>query len=135
MDLFRLKGRTALVTGAAGHLGRAISEALCEAGAHVILNGRDAEKLTGLAASLTKAGHSVSKMPFDVSDESKIASSMQEIERNFGKLDILVNNAYAGKAGTLETTSVEDFDLAYKLNILAPSQLIKFALPMLKKAA
>ena len=67
--LFRLDGRTAFISGAAGHLGTAMAFAMAEAGVHVILNGRDGAKLKALEDSLRAQGHTaVEWAAFDVAD-------------------------------------------------------------------
>src|SRR6202012_2670105 len=88
-DVFRLDGRVAFVSGAAGHLGRAMTRALCEAGAHVILNGRDDAKLKDFEGELRAAGHSSERAAFDVADFERVRAFFGSRPR----LDILVNNA------------------------------------------
>ena len=78
-DLFRLGGRIAFVSGAAGHLGRPMARVLCEAGAHVILNGRSDAKLKEFEAVLRGEGHSVERAAFDVSDFPVPANSWRRV--------------------------------------------------------
>ena len=71
-DLFCLNGRVALVTGATGHLGKSMSRALCEAGCHVILNGRLKKSLESFSAELRKDGYDVSIAPFNLHNTNEI---------------------------------------------------------------
>jgi NAD(P)-dependent dehydrogenase (short-subunit alcohol dehydrogenase family) len=134
-DLFRLKGRVALLTGAAGHLGAGMAEALCEAGARVALNGRDAAKLEKLRVSLRRRGFAAESFPEDVSRAGGAAKLVVSVRRKLRRLDILVNNAYAGKAGTLETASAADFRETSEVALIAPFSLIQAALPHLRRGA
>jgi len=92
-DLFDLSGQTALITGSSGGLGLAIARGLAEAGAAIILNGRDEAKLTAAAHTLSSAGHRVATSAFDVSDESAIEAAFEAFDRSGIAIDILVNNA------------------------------------------
>src|SRR5689334_3937809 len=87
-NLFRLDGKTAFVSGSRGHLGKAMTRALAEAGAHVLINGRDAAALKDFAAELTAQGLSVEAASFDAHDVQKIRSFFGGLTR----LDVLVNN-------------------------------------------
>lgn len=129
-DLFRLDGRRAFVSGAAGHLGEAISRGLGEAGAHVILNGRDANKLEVLASALAMEGISAETAAFDIMDTDAVKKTMGAMER----LDIIVNLAYTGRAGALDTATGDDFDLAFKSSVTASFEITRAALPALEKA-
>ncbi|WP_129138837.1 SDR family oxidoreductase [Modicisalibacter coralii] len=93
MNLFDLSGKTALVTGSSGGLGHAMARGLAEAGARIVLHGRDAEKLEKAQQSLRDAGHEVAVASFDVTDESGIAEALDALEDNGLSIDILVNNA------------------------------------------
>src|SRR5262249_52738593 len=86
-DLFRLDGRVAFGSGAAGHLGSAMSRALCEAGAHVILNGRDEARLRDFEGELRCEGHAVARAAFDVAD----FATSRAFFAGLARLDILVN--------------------------------------------
>jgi gluconate 5-dehydrogenase len=91
--LFDLTGRTALVTGSSGGLGLAIARGLAEAGAALVLNGRDRETLAAAAAGLNAAGHAVSARAFDVTDEAAVVAAFAEFDAGKLAIDILVNNA------------------------------------------
>ncbi|MBM6582061.1 SDR family oxidoreductase [Microvirga sp. BT689] len=92
-DLFDLSGKTALVTGSSGGLGLAMARGLAEAGAAVILNGRDQSKLAAAAHKLTAAGHQVTACAFDVSDEQAVMAAFAGFDRSGTSIDILINNA------------------------------------------
>ncbi len=91
--LFDLAGKTALVTGSSGGLGLALVRGLAEAGARVVLNGRDQAKLAEAAASLRAAGHRVLVSAFDVADETAVVAAFDAFDADGLAIDILVNNA------------------------------------------
>jgi NAD(P)-dependent dehydrogenase (short-subunit alcohol dehydrogenase family) len=94
-DLFTLNGATAVVTGGAGIYGFSISEALAEAGAHVIIASRDPDSCERAAETLRSAGHSASAEQYDQAEEQSILALRDRIERRFEKIDVLVNNSVA----------------------------------------
>jgi gluconate 5-dehydrogenase len=91
--LFDLTGKTALVTGSSGGLGLAMARGLAEAGAAVVLNGRDRAKLAEAAASLRSEGHHVLVSAFDVADEAEVVAAFGRLDAEGLAIDILVNNA------------------------------------------
>lgn len=91
--LFDLTGRTALVTGSSQGLGLAIARGLAQAGAAVVLNGRDQRKLAVAAEALDAEGARVAMAAFDVTDGEAAAREVEEIEAKFAPIDILINNA------------------------------------------
>jgi gluconate 5-dehydrogenase len=91
--LFDLTGRTALVTGSSRGLGRAMAEGLAEAGATVVLNGADPQRLAAAAAEMRGAGHTVYEAWFDVTDEAEIVKAFAALDGQGLAIDILVNNA------------------------------------------
>src|SRR5258708_30854642 len=91
--LFDLAGRTALITGSSQGLGLAIARGLAEAGATVILNGRDATKLARVTSELTGAGLKAASWAFDVTNENEVATAIGGTSSHHGPIDILVNNA------------------------------------------
>ncbi|MET0605364.1 MAG: glucose 1-dehydrogenase [Beijerinckiaceae bacterium] len=92
-DLFNLAGRVALVTGSSQGIGLAIAKGLAQAGAHVVLNGRNADKLAAARDELTKLGLTCHISAFDVADHRDVAAAIEVIEQRVGPIDILVNNA------------------------------------------
>jgi gluconate 5-dehydrogenase len=91
--LFSLAGRTALVTGSSRGLGLAIARGLAEAGAAIVLNGVNAERLEETAAALRAEGFSVSSAAFDVTDEAAVVATFERFDAEGVAIDILVNNA------------------------------------------
>lgn len=129
----RLTGRTALVTGATGYLGREMCLALAQAGAHVLVNGRAAATCDAVVADLTARGLSASAAVFDVTDPDAVAAFITG--RGTGTpLHILVNNAASGRGGTLETATDEDFAQVYDVAVVAAQRLIRGLLPALRAA-
>ena len=128
---FRLDGLVAFLSGATGHLGRYMAEALTAAGAHVVLNGRRREELDVLASELTSRGGRSSVACFDVTDEVAVGEQVARIGDQHGRLDVLVNNASAGRQGTVESTTTQDFEQVYRVNVVAAFQLIQASLALL----
>ena len=109
MNLFSLEGRTALITGASRGIGFAIAQALAQAGARVILNGRSQSSLEEAARHLRAAGAAVEISAFDVTNAKQVTSAVDGIEATVGPIDILVNNAGIQRRGPLDTFSDEDW--------------------------
>ena len=107
LELFKLDGRIALVTGSSQGIGFAMARGLAEAGARVILNGRDAARLEAARASLSATGLKVEALAFDVTDEAAVEAAIATAERDVGPLDILINNA-----GMQFRTPLEDYPAA-----------------------
>ena len=103
MDLFDLTGKTILITGGAGHLGRAMSHALAAYHAHVFIASRDGEKCERLADSLAQEyGTNCDGISLDVSSENSIQSCLNCILKKTGRIDVLVNNASFSSMGFFE---------------------------------
>jgi len=92
-ELFSLAGRTALVTGSSRGLGNAIATGFAEAGAALILNGSDRDRLATAASTLRDKGYKVTEAAFDVTNESAVASAFTTLDDAGIAIDILVNNA------------------------------------------
>jgi NAD(P)-dependent dehydrogenase (short-subunit alcohol dehydrogenase family) len=113
---FDLTGTTALVTGAARGLGRAIALSLAEAGADVALGLRDAFVDGGLVAAIESLGRRAIPLPMDVTNLTQSRAAIDSAVAEFGRLDILVNNAGGGIGGPAIDVREEDFDAVWDLN-------------------
>ena len=92
-DLFDVSGKCAVVTGASRGLGKAAAEGLAEAGANVVLIGRDTQTLNDQSREFERFDIQTLPLQCDVSHPQQIANAVSRIQKNFGKIDILVNNA------------------------------------------
>jgi len=130
-DLFRLDGAVAFVSGAAGHLGRPMALALSGAGAHVILGGRNPERLAAFAAELAAQGRSCETAAFDMADIAAVRRYFSGLPR----LDVLVNNAITMAVKPFSVLEPADFDITYRSGVTAPFEAVRAALPALRAAA
>ena len=122
--MFRLDGRTALVTGASGGIGDAIARRLHEAGATVVLTGRRAEALETLAAALGERAH---VRAADLADPAAADTLVTEVE-GLGGLDVLVNNAGLTRDNLALRLKDEDWNAVLETNLLAAFRLARAAL-------
>jgi 3-oxoacyl-[acyl-carrier protein] reductase len=109
-----LTGRTALVTGSTRGIGRAIAEALAEAGARVAVVGRDQARAAEAAAAL---GGGAQGFAADVGDPASIAALIEGVEKSFGQIDILVNNAGLTRDNILFRVKDDDWDTVLDANL------------------
>lgn len=123
--LFDLTGKIALVTGGTQGLGLAIAKGLAEAGATLVLNARNPEKLNAAVSSLQAEGLKVHGYLFDVTNSSEIEAGVAQIETEVGPIDILVNNAGIIRRVPLEDCSDETFDEVLATNLSGPFRVSK----------
>ena len=124
--MFDLSGKTALVTGASGDIGRAIAKALHGQGAKVALTGTRAEALNQLAGELGDRAHAVAANLSDPADTERLAKDAEAALG--GQLDILVNNAGITKDGLLMRMKDEDWQAVLEVNLNAGMRLSRAAL-------
>jgi gluconate 5-dehydrogenase len=101
-SLFDLSGRIALITGSSTGIGLALALGLGRAGARVVLNGRQPDKVANAAQKFRDEGLHVFEMPFDVTDSTAVKAAVDRIEGSIGPIDILINNAGMQRRAPLE---------------------------------
>jgi gluconate 5-dehydrogenase len=116
-DLFDLTGKIALVTGSGRGIGYTLAEGLGQAGATVILNDIDIDRLNSSVENLTGKGVTVHHSLFDVRNESDIEAQVALIEKDIGPIDILVNNAGIQIRGPLEKFNLQDWQNLMDINL------------------
>lgn len=116
MPNFDLSGRVALVTGSSKGIGFALSKGLAEAGARLVMNGRNVADLETAADTLRATGAQVDTLPFDVTDAVAVREAVNEYER-VGQIDILINNAGMQHRGPLEDFEADAFDHLMRTNV------------------
>ena len=114
---FDLHGRTALVTGSARGLGRAIALALAHAGADVALGLRDLRTGSDLAAEIERLGRRALPLQMDMTQMDQLSAAVAQATAHFGKLDILVNNAGIAPDNLAENVTEADFDATLAINL------------------
>lgn len=114
---FSLAGKTALITGSSKGIGKALARALAQAGAHVILNGRDLAALNASLAEFINEGLAASAMPFDVTDEAAVNTAINSIEGAGKAINILVNNSGIQIRSPLENYVTTDWDKLMATNL------------------
>jgi gluconate 5-dehydrogenase len=129
---FDLGGARALVTGGGSGLGFAIARGLAHAGARVVLNGRNRDKLAVASASLATDGFDAQPAPFDVTDTAAVAGGVAEIERTLGPIDILVNNAAMNQRKPLEEFAPAEWRALMAANLDGPFLVTRALLPAMK---
>jgi gluconate 5-dehydrogenase len=118
LDKFRLDGRRALVTGGSRGLGRAMAQALAEAGADLVLVGRDPETLRQARQELTATGRSVTALTADLFEPAAVERMCAEILERHDPIDVLVNNVGGRRENTpLLEQSVPDWQRLMDLNL------------------
>ena len=114
---FRLDGRLALVTGSSGGIGLALARGLAQAGAAVVLNGRDAARLEQARALLASEGLQVHARAFDVTQRDAVDAGVAAIEAGLGAIDVLVNNAGMTRRGPFHELAPADWDAVLRTNV------------------
>jgi NAD(P)-dependent dehydrogenase (short-subunit alcohol dehydrogenase family) len=133
-SLFDLSGRVALVTGSSRGLGKAMALGFAEAGAGVILHGRDRKALEGTRAELeTQTGARVASIVADLTDRDAVARLAADAAAAMGRVDILVNNAGTNNPQAIDQIRIEDWDSLLELNLTSCMLLTRALAPQMKE--
>jgi NAD(P)-dependent dehydrogenase (short-subunit alcohol dehydrogenase family) len=130
----QLAGKVAIVTGASRGIGRAVSLALAQEAATVVLAARSIQALQKTADQVTEAGGKAQIVVTELAEEESIRNLVKITGEKFGRLDILVNNAGITHSATLEETKTEDWERCMWVNARAPFILCREALELLRKS-
>jgi len=128
----RLKDRVAIVTGAGSGIGRAIALRFAAEGARLAVLDVNEEQGAAVVGEIAAAGGSAAFFRCDVSRQAEVLEVFAAVGDRLGPLDILVNNAGIAHIGTVETTSEEDLDRVYAVNVKGVYNCLKAGVPMMK---
>jgi len=129
MDRFRLDGRVAVITGAGRGIGAGCALAMSEAGADIAITARTEDQLDAVAAEVRSLGRRALVFPGDVNDLDVLDRFVDATIAEFGRLDIVVNNAGGSMPTALLDTSVKMFEQAFHFNVTTAFALSKAAIP------
>ncbi|HZO74683.1 MAG TPA: SDR family oxidoreductase [Ktedonobacteraceae bacterium] len=133
MDL-GLKGKVAIVLAASKGLGRASAAALAAEGAQVVIGARNEQVLREAAEQMRReSGSQVLAVPTDVTKPDDLAAIVEAATREFGQIDVLVNNAGGPPPGTFEMFNDAQWEAAFELSLLSVVRLIRLVLPQMRK--
>jgi len=135
MDLFDLSGKTAVVTGGNGGIGLAMATGMAEAGASIVVAGRNGEKNANAVAALVEIGATAASFEIDVTDEGACAAMMAFAKERFDRIDILVNNAGTNIRKAPETLSVAEWLTVLNTNLTSAFVCSQAVYPYLCEAA
>ncbi len=127
-----LDGKIAVVTGGGRGIGAAIARRLVSLGATCVITGRDQKRLQQSAAEISRTGGRCEGLPCDVTDHASVEALAAEVQKRFGKVQILVNNAgIGGFGGPLHTMPVEKWDPVLNTNLRGAFYCIRAFAPMM----
>jgi 2-keto-3-deoxy-L-fuconate dehydrogenase len=129
--MFELGKKVAVVTGAGSGIGWAIARLFAQQGAAVAAIDRDEAAATAVARTIGDAGGTAAAYRCDVGDEAEVADTFRRIETASGSIDILVNNAGVAHIGSIETTTPDEFDRLFRVNVRGVYLCSRAAVPIM----
>ncbi len=131
LDAFRLDGKVAIVTGAGRGIGASIARTFADAGANIVLTARTKEQLDEVAADVRAMGREALVIPADVNDNDVLEGIVAKTMEDFGRIDIVVNNAGGTMPRPFLDTSAGFFERSFHFNVTTAFVLSKAATPHL----
>lgn len=128
-----LSGKVVLVTGGGRGLGAAVCQTLAEAGATVIAADIRLEQAEQVTQAIRERGMEAIALPLDITDDQQVEMTVQKLVDQYGKVDILINNAGTDVTLPIEELTIANWDMVMNVNLRAPFVLSKFILPIMKQ--
>lgn len=132
-DIYRLDGKTAIVTGASRGIGRAIALRLAKQGADLLLISRDSNNLESIKTEINNIGQKAESFSVDVSDNAQVSDFFAKNANIFGGVDILINNAAQTVYKSFTETSFDEFDELYAANVKGAVSFIQGTAEIMKR--
>ena len=122
-----------LITGGGSGIGKSIAEVFARRGASVHILDRDSDAYAATVSLIREAGGKAHGYTCDVSDFAQVEQAFAEVLQETGRLEVLINNAAIAHVGTVETTTEEDLDRIYQVNIKGVFNCLRAGVPAMKK--
>lgn len=132
---FKLNGKVAIVTGAGNGIGAGIAVAYAQAGADIVIAARTRPDIESVAAEVRKTGRRAIAVPTDVMQEQQLLELVAVALEEFGRIDVLVNNAGGSPPKPALDTSTLEFEMAFRFNVATAFALSRIAAPKMVKSA
>lgn len=132
MQPFQLNRKTAVITGGGSGIGKSICEVFAQHGAGIYMLERDEEAGQQTKSTIEDTGGQATVIACDVSQQAAVQKAVNQIREAAGRIDILVNNAGIAHVGTVESTSEEDLDRIYQVNIKGVYNCLHAVVPVMK---
>jgi len=124
-------GKVVVVAGASTGIGRATAELFAQAGARVVMLARGRERLETAAAEI---GCGAIPIQADIADPGSVRSAFDRVDRELGRLDVLLNVAAVGRVRLIEEATDEEIDLVFRTNLIGPVYTTRAAIPLLRRS-
>ncbi len=124
-----LKGKMALITGGSRGIGKAIALALAEEGVNVAITGRNEEKLKAVVQEIEQKGVKSAYAVFDITSKTEVYGALEKLQKDFGKIDVLVNNAGIAAFGGILEMEDEKWEEIVKTNLFGAYYVVKAVVP------
>ncbi|MFN8575342.1 MAG: beta-ketoacyl-ACP reductase [Candidatus Sericytochromatia bacterium] len=129
----KLKGKVVVLTGAAQGIGASIAKVFSSQGASLALIDKQEELLKKFADDLKKTNENISYFSFDITDKESVKDAISKIKEQYGRIDVLVNNAGVTRDSMSYKMTEENWDLVMDINLKAPFLLIQEVFPIMKE--
>lgn len=128
-----LRGKVVFITGGSRGLGLVLARQLAEEGAHLVICARDSDELNRAFDELAAKGTRVMALPCDVTDPEQVRRAVAEVQKRWGSIDVLINNAGTISVGPQETMTYKDYEQAMQVHFWGPLHTIEAVLPGMRE--